>query len=433
MDPTLLLTVGIIFLTTLVGSILRGMRKDRCLQDFDDFHVTVERKDKRRIWGTMRLEPTGFEMEYREDVLDQQMHVETSYAVYKSEYQQIQAIYRFVDDLTPEKRKQRNQALHKAFHPNFFRYIVRMARNFTNTATDSLTEAFGLLAGKATPSQQLLAPGQTHLKGLTKDILGYVGTNYDPLLEKFVGVQVVVEIAQGDAVKEYVGVLKDYTGTFLEMLDVYSPQRVKMTMEVSQPSDNLEEARPQLAAATTPVVGKDIRATVEAGVLTMQNRTSAPVLLSSIAMGQDSRMVNAVIEAGGLLSYTLSDAPNRVELTCQAVREVDMIVPRAHALIRHRAERYYPADAFNIPVALNLTPEHRSEERKERERLESDPEDTEAALNLGLLLLRRNEMEEAAHWLGYALERRDKLPDGGLLASHQLQRLLCKQHQLSED
>jgi len=97
MDPTLLLTVGIIFLTTLVGSILRGMRKDRCLQDFDDFHVTVERKDKRRIWGTMRLEPTGFEMEYREDVLDQQMHVETSYAVYKSEYQQIQAIY---DSLT---------------------------------------------------------------------------------------------------------------------------------------------------------------------------------------------------------------------------------------------------------------------------------------------------------------------------------------------
>ncbi|HUV94288.1 MAG TPA: hypothetical protein VMX14_05585 [Anaerolineae bacterium] len=42
-------------------------------------------------------------------------------------------------------------------------------------------------------------------------------------------------------------------------------------------------------------------------------------------------------------------------------------------------------------------------------------------------------MQEAAHWLGHALEMRDQLPDGGLLASHQLQRLLCRQQQFSED
>ena len=165
----------------------------------------------------------------------------------------------------------------------------------------------------------------------------------------------------------------------------------------------------------------------------MQNRTSAPVLLSTITMDQESRMVNGVIEAEGLLSYTLQGTPERVQLTFQEVREVDMIVPRAHALIRHRAERYQPSDAFRIPVVLNLTAENEEEERGERVRLESDPEDAGAALNLGLMLLRRNEVEEAAHWLSYALEMRDKLPDGGLLASHQLQRLLCKQHQLSED
>jgi len=433
MDLTLLLTVGIIFLTTLVGSVLRGLRKDRCLQDFDDFHVTVQRKDGHRIWGTMRLEPTGFELEYREDVLDEQMHVETSYTLYKREYANIQAIYRYVDDLTPEKRKQRNAALHRAFHPNLIRYLVRWVRNFTNTATDSLAEAFGLVAGKAAPNQQLLAPGQTHLKGLTKDILGYVGTNYDPLLEKFVGVQVVAEIAEGDVVQEYVGVLKDYTGDFLEVLDVYFPQTIRLTMDAPKSSDDSPESFDRPRTAAISVLDRDIRARVEDRVLTVQNRTSSPTLLSSIKVGQESRMVNAVIEAEGLLSYTLPETPEHLEMTFKAVREVDMIVPRAHALIRHRAERYQPSDAFSIPVALNLTSEHKDEERKARACLESDPEDAEAALNLGLMLVRRNEMKEAAHWLGYALEMRDRLPDGGLLASHQLQRLLCKRYQLSED
>ena len=134
-----------------------------------------------------------------------------------------------------------------------------------------------------------------------------------------------------------------------------------------------------------------------------------------------------------MLHYTLADTPERVELTLKIVREVDMIVPRAHALIRHRAERYQPSDAFSIPVVMNLTAEHEDEERRERERLESNPDDAEAALNLGLVLLRRNEMQEAAHWLGHALKMRDQLPDGGLLASHQLQRLLCRQQQFTED
>jgi len=268
---------------------------------------------------------------------------------------------------------------------------------------------------------------------LTKDILGYVGTNYDPLLEKFVGVQVVVEVAEGTVVNEYVGILKDYTGTFLEVLDIYFPQTVRMTLEGLGPADDSDESSAGAALATTAVLDRDIQASVEAGVLSVQNRTSAPVLLSSIAADEETRMVNAVIEAEGLLNYTLPKAPEHLGLVFQVVREVDMIVPRAHALIRHRAERYHPSDAFSIPLALTFTPEHKNEERKQRERLKSDPEDAESALNLGLMLMRRNETQEAAHWLGYALQMRDKLPDGGLLASHQLQRLLCKQHELSED
>lgn len=35
MDPTLLLTLGVILAATLVGAALRGLHRDRCLRDFD--------------------------------------------------------------------------------------------------------------------------------------------------------------------------------------------------------------------------------------------------------------------------------------------------------------------------------------------------------------------------------------------------------------
>jgi len=77
-DISLLVTLGVIFASTLLVSALSALRKDRCLDDFDGFHVTVERKDKYPVYGTMHLVSTGFETLYRDEVLDGQMHLERS-------------------------------------------------------------------------------------------------------------------------------------------------------------------------------------------------------------------------------------------------------------------------------------------------------------------------------------------------------------------
>ena len=430
MDPTLLITIAIIFLTTLIASVLRGLHKDRCLQDFDDFCATVERREGTLFRGIMHLESNGFELDYREDVLDEQMHIETSYVVYKDEYPKLQAIYRYVDDLVPQNRERRNRDLRRAFHPNLFRIIARKIRNFVNTATDSFAEAFGLIMGRGKTGQQLMASGQARLKGLTKDVLGYVGTSYDSLLEKFVGVQVVVAVLRGDGIHEYVGVLKDYTADFLEILDVYVPQALTLTLEIPQLSDSGKKSPIPVVAEAAKVLGDDIRAMVEGSVLRVENETSVPVLISSIKIDEQTKMISAVVEAGETLHYPLPAALAKLVLAGHIVRQADMILPRVHALIRHRAERYQPTDAFRIPVMLNLSEEDEEVEKQQRERLESDPEDVEAALNLGLVLMKQDEIKEAIHWLAYALERRERLPDQGLHASHQLQRLLCKQRYL---
>ena len=105
-DASLLFTIGLVFLVTLVGSYLRSRRKDLCLASFEDFHVTLERTDDKVIWGKLEIESTGLELLYQDDVQDQ-AHIESSYILYANEYENIQAIYRYADQLTPEGKHKR--------------------------------------------------------------------------------------------------------------------------------------------------------------------------------------------------------------------------------------------------------------------------------------------------------------------------------------
>lgn len=414
MDLSLLLTLGIIFLATLVGYALRGLSRDRCLKDFDGSLVSVERKDKPVVGGTMHLEPTGFELEYPEGMLAEGMHIETSHLFYKSEYANIRAICRDADDLDPESRKLRDRAWGKAFHPGLPRLMLRRIRNLVNTATDSLSEALNLLLGQSKPlaAQQLLAPGQTHLKGLTKDVLGYVGVKHDPLLERLIGVQVVAEQAREKGVQQYVGVLKDYSGDFLEILDVYLPQIIRMTLETTPPEGD------ETAPSTSEVMEQGIRAAIEDGVLIVENSTSRPVLLRGIKVADETEAINAAIGAHDALRHPLPSTPQRVELVIEGMRQLDIILARASALIRHRAERQRPTDAPDP----DLTPRQEAVSGPERIRLASHPADARAALDLGILLLQHNRVDEAIQWLGQALVMSDALSDEWVLASQQLER-----------
>jgi hypothetical protein len=56
---------------------------------------------------------------------------------------------------------------------------------------------------------------------MKQQIVGTVGTSYEPLLEKYIGRKVVLEIKKDDKVIEYCGVLKDYTSEFISVLDIY--------------------------------------------------------------------------------------------------------------------------------------------------------------------------------------------------------------------
>ena len=68
---------------------------------------------------------------------------------------------------------------------------------------------------------------------MKQDLMSSAGTSYEPLLEKYIGHKVVLEMIAGDKICKYPGVLKGYTAEFIEIMDVdYIPKETETARKV---------------------------------------------------------------------------------------------------------------------------------------------------------------------------------------------------------
>ncbi len=414
-DWSFIITLAVIVLATLIGAYLRARHKDRCLTDFNGYHITVERKNNRVIWGEMRLQPTGFELIYRSDVQDEG-HMETSYVYYKDEYADIQAIYRYARDLTPELQARRARSVEKSLHAGILRRARRSLRNFLSTAADAFSEALTMTLGRVRRKGAALVTdtSQTYLRGISKDVIGYVGTSFDPLLEKFVGTRVVLEVVEDEEVHEHVGLLKEYSADFLEVLDVYYP----LPQEV------------KLSGKTDYQIADKVTITLEDKQLRIHNLADQPQYLERIEVGEQTTELNAILTGGEEIIVQIAAEGQEIALHMRIASRLDMVVPRAHALIRHRAERYNPDSIFDVGLALVRRDNEEREIERLRQALRYAPQDAITASKLGEMLLHSGEYREARHWLLEAQERCHRLPDRGNRVAQNLRQLERHMEQL---
>ena len=75
-------------------------------------------------------------------------------------------------------------------------------------------------AKKATPAAAVLTSQDKYVSQMKTELMQSVGTSFEPLLEKYIGHKVILELIKGDKIIEYCGVLKDYTAEFIEIMDV---------------------------------------------------------------------------------------------------------------------------------------------------------------------------------------------------------------------
>lgn len=223
MDNIFWYTILFIFLSAVTGAFFNSRMKDRCLKDFRNFNVTLEEIDGGQAQGNLVVYSTGLEFEYPAPQIDQSGHIETSYIIYKDQYATIQGIYRYFDRLSEKSQKQREKSIRTSYHPNIFRRMFRSLRNILNTFKDSILQSVGLIVGQAQklhPKSTLLQSQNKRITSLSQEIIHISANAYEPILEKYIGKKVVLDVRQGEQDLEYAGILKEYTYDFIELLDI---------------------------------------------------------------------------------------------------------------------------------------------------------------------------------------------------------------------
>ncbi len=221
--PYTAITIVFIILATAVGAFIRRRSRDKCLKDFARNMVTLEETSGKTIWGKLRVENTGLEFVYSTTHKDQQGHEETSYILYKYEYPNVAALIRYHDQLSDRNKKEREKELNRTYHPTLLRRLKRKTANIFKTIRDSVMEVVNLLisqAKKATPAGAVLSSQDKYVSQMKQELMGSIGASYEPLLERYIGNRVVLELIRGDKIFEYCGVLKEYTAEFIEVMDV---------------------------------------------------------------------------------------------------------------------------------------------------------------------------------------------------------------------
>jgi len=222
-DSATAITILFILFAAGLAAFVRKRSRDKCLRDFERNMVTLETKSGKTIWGMLRVENTGLEFVYREKHEDKDGHEEASYILYKYEYPDIQTVIRFHDDLSEPNKKEREKELKRTYHPGPWRRSKRRVLNVFRTIRDSVVEIINLLisqAKKATPAGKVLTSQDKYVSQMKQELVGATGTSFEPLLERYIGHKVVLEMIKADKVFEYCGVLKEYTAEFVEIMDV---------------------------------------------------------------------------------------------------------------------------------------------------------------------------------------------------------------------
>ena len=222
-DSATAITILFIIFAAGVGAFVRKRSRDKCLRDFERNMVTLEQTSGKTIWGKLRVENTGLEFVYPEKHKDEEGHDETSYILYKYEYPDIAAVIRFHDELSEQNKRARETELKRTYHPGFWRRLKRRILNVFRTVRDSVVEIINLLisqAKKATPASKVLSSQDKYVSQMKQELMASAGTSFEPLLERYIGHKVVLEMIKGDKMFEYCGVLKEYTAEFIEIMDV---------------------------------------------------------------------------------------------------------------------------------------------------------------------------------------------------------------------
>lgn len=350
MDNILIITLLTIFATAFIGTIIKYRLRDKCLRDFRGYLVNLEYHDGRRLWGSLNVFHNGMELTYPTPLRDPaDGHLETSALVFQSQMGTVRALKRFHDELSPDNQARRQREVALTQSPGLFRRFWRQLRNVFNLLRDAFGQAVTLFIGtfKKQGASTLLSTQDARINNTAQQVIAQGSAAYEPILERYIGKHVVVEITHNGVTKKNVGLFKEYSDQFLMVLDV--PVSEAHAFNLADP-EQLRVNRDFDFEVTQAVDNDTIQLHVR-----FHNRSRKSVDLLRVEGAGVEQALNLHVEAAGSTTFELKSiscppaddetpntAPSRamlppLHLLVSCRRQMDLIVPRAIAVVRHGA------------------------------------------------------------------------------------------------
>ncbi|NIA12708.1 MAG: hypothetical protein GWP08_01415 [Nitrospiraceae bacterium] len=318
----LAITIGVIFLTTIIGPVWRRRTRDRCLRSFDGSKIVLVENDGKHVWGRLCIYATGFELLYDQPQEDEDGISKYSYIRYQAGYSTIRALWRYPDEMTPEEKRRRAKLIRLCGSPPLYARLWRWWRNVMGTLRDAFLQTAHTLLGRvvARSASSTFKSQEAQLKNMSSELIDHAANAYEPILERHFGRRVVLELVEGEEVREYVGLLRNYTATFVELADIHHAVQYR------------------LATSERGLRLPGLEVTCVAGGFRLANTTGRKVQVDALA-GPDDRTA-AGVTVSDKAEILLERGQHQGEITHIEVtyaRTADLIAPRTRAVVRHAA------------------------------------------------------------------------------------------------
>tara|TARA_Y100000589_G_scaffold331525_1_gene385460 strand:- start:1497 stop:2258 length:762 start_codon:yes stop_codon:yes gene_type:complete len=217
-----LFSLIIISVTGVVGAFIKGSKKDRCLRIFQSRKCHLYLSNSEVIWGKMYITSNAIELQFTDihkKTFNDIDYNKVNYILYKTEFVEIEKIVSFVncDDINNIKSESRELELKKLLNPNIFVKLLRKIVIFFNIVKDAIFD----IAGNVMSKSKISSSNKDKILGSFKDnsLNDFSGESHQPVWEKYIGKNVIVEQVLNETKTEYIGVLKEYSANYILIYD----------------------------------------------------------------------------------------------------------------------------------------------------------------------------------------------------------------------
>ncbi|MBI1336815.1 MAG: hypothetical protein GC164_07625 [Phycisphaera sp.] len=316
------LTILFIFLTTIITVIVQQRRKDKCLKLFNDHHVTFLSTVGRALWGDLRVHSKGLEFEYDAPYRTRRGLLKTGQLLYEQDLAACQVLCRTVHALSDKEKQSREAQIRRTFKPGLLRRFARRVRNVFNMLRDAFSKSLSVLIGQFAKvrADTAVASHQGDVNTIGQTLLGAAANAYEPMLERHIGQDVIVQLScPADPARQSIelpGYLVDYTDRFVAIFSKDQTPLYEGKLEVG------DEVIEQPWCKVTPTDDH----------VTVLCRGQELLVVHDFVSGDNTNRLDVVLANGAALSLP-REKGKVVTLRYSITRQVDIVAPRSQAVV----------------------------------------------------------------------------------------------------